>query len=304
MVEAFFAALSPVEVDLYAQAMASRQHADDATRRAQAQQVERLRYQAALAERPFMQVDPDNRLVAAELERRWEAALRELKQAEDCYAQAPASPPVPELPAELKAALTALGERLPTLWDSPALSQARKKALLRCLIDKVVLHRSARDTVQVRIVWKGGDTTSFAIPIPVGSLAEYSRAEAMEQRVLKLCDEGQSDPVIATMLTAEGFRSPLHDHVLPSTVRAIRLKYRRLREQRQSHPREVAGHLTVPQLAQRLAIPRHWIYDRIHNGTIAIARDPATGLYLFPDAPATLEQFQQLAAGILHQLRY
>ena len=57
--------------------------ADEALRRAEAQQVERLRYQAALAERQFNQVDPDNRLVAAELERRWEAALRELRQAED-----------------------------------------------------------------------------------------------------------------------------------------------------------------------------------------------------------------------------
>ena len=99
-------------------------------------------------------------------------------------------------------------------------------------------------------MWKGGDTPSCAIPLPGGSLAAYSRAEAMEQRGLKRCDEGQSEPVIATVLSAEGYRSPLHDDVLPRTVRAIRLKYRRLREQRQSHPREVAGHLTVPQLAR------------------------------------------------------
>ena len=45
----------------------------------QAQQVERLRYQALLAERQYNRVDPDNRLIAAELERRWETALRELR---------------------------------------------------------------------------------------------------------------------------------------------------------------------------------------------------------------------------------
>jgi hypothetical protein len=304
VVEAFFVALSPVEVDLYARTMASWRQADEATRRAQASQVERLRYQAALAERQFMQVDPDNRLVAAELERRWETALRALRQAEDTYAQAPSPTSAPELPEELKAALTDLGQHLPALWESPTLTQARKKALLRCLIDKVVLHRSARDTVAVRIVWKGGDTTSLAIPISVGSLAEYSKAQALESRVLALCDEGVSDAAIATMLTREGFRSPLHEQVLASTVKGLRLRHRRLREPHQSHPRKIAGYLTVPQLAQRLAIPKHWIYDRIHNGTIAITCDPVTGLYLFPDAPATLDQFRQFRAGVLHQLRY
>jgi hypothetical protein len=140
VVEAFFAVLSPAECDLYAQAMASCRQADEATRRAQAQQMERLRYQAALAERQFMQVDPDNRLVATELERRWEGALRELRQAEDRYREGSASPPVPELPAELKAALTDLGQRLPALWHSPTLSQARKKAWL------ALPHRQGRAT--------------------------------------------------------------------------------------------------------------------------------------------------------------
>ena len=50
---------------------------------ARQQQIERSRYQARLAERQSNQADPDNRLVTAELERRWEAALRELQQAEE-----------------------------------------------------------------------------------------------------------------------------------------------------------------------------------------------------------------------------
>ena len=70
-VDAFFRALAPAELDAYARAVATRREADEAVLRAQAQQVERLRYRAALAERQYDQVDPDNRLVAAELERRW-----------------------------------------------------------------------------------------------------------------------------------------------------------------------------------------------------------------------------------------
>ena len=55
--------------------------------RSEVQQVERLRYQALLAERQFNRVDPDNRLVASELERRWESALRQVRQAEEASAK-------------------------------------------------------------------------------------------------------------------------------------------------------------------------------------------------------------------------
>ncbi|MHC4407263.1 MAG: recombinase family protein, partial [Planctomycetota bacterium] len=67
----FFAALSAAEIDLYAQAVASVDQPREATRRACRQQVERLRYQARLAERQFDQADPDNRLVTAGGKRRY-----------------------------------------------------------------------------------------------------------------------------------------------------------------------------------------------------------------------------------------
>ena len=61
--------------------------------------------------------------------------------------------------------------------------------------------------------------------------------------------------------------------VLPSTVRMIRLKHRILIRRNQSHPRHVPGYLTVPQLADKLKVTRHWLYDRIHNGTIRVSKD-------------------------------
>lgn len=88
VVEAFFEALSPIELDLYSKAMAHRERATaQQAQSAQHQQLERLRYQAELARRRFERVDPENRLVAVELERRWEAALRELKQAQEAEAE-------------------------------------------------------------------------------------------------------------------------------------------------------------------------------------------------------------------------
>ncbi len=175
VVTAFFAALSPVELDLYQQALAVQQRTTERLTRAHAQQLERLRYQAALAQRQFERVDPANRLVAAELEQRWEAALHDLKQAENAAEQQKISPTVPpSLPPDLQAAFTALGQKLPELWETPVLSRVQKKALLRCVLDKVVVQRTARDQVRIRIVWRGGDTTTSEIPIPVGSLAELS----------------------------------------------------------------------------------------------------------------------------------
>src|SRR5207237_6860691 len=79
--QAFFDALSPAELDLYGQAVAGLRQDEEQMQRARAQQLERLRYQARLAERQYNQADPDNRLVAAELEKRWEAALRAVKEA-------------------------------------------------------------------------------------------------------------------------------------------------------------------------------------------------------------------------------
>src|SRR5262249_49040747 len=87
VVGAFWEALSAVELDAYAEAVAAEQQQRATLEHAQLQHLTRLRYDAALAQRRVEQGDPDNRLVAAELEQRWEAALRALKQAEEHYAQ-------------------------------------------------------------------------------------------------------------------------------------------------------------------------------------------------------------------------
>ena len=305
VVAAFFAAVAPAELEAWTRAHTAEQEAEEALDRAEAQQLQRLRYQAAFAERQFNRVDPDNRLVAAELEQRWEASLRELRQAEEAFARRTAARARPAaLSPELRAAFTALGRRLPDLWGDPHLTRARKKALLRCLIDKVVLHRLAPDRIAVRIVWRGGESMPLEVETTVGALSGLSRGAEMEARILALARAGIDDRTIAEELTTEGHRSPLRGHVLPSTVRAIRLRHGLLVTRHQSHPRQIAGRLTVPQLADRIVVKRHWIYDRIHNGTIAIARDKSTGLYLFPDTAGTLASFQQLRAGQLDRLQF
>ena len=303
VVELFFAALSPVEIDIYAQAVEQKKQSAEQLKRAHTLQIERLRYEAALAKRQYMQVDPENRLVASELEKRWEACLRELKRAEEAFSQQSLAPVIPlKITAHLKEAFTQIGKKLPEIWNIGTISHKHKKALLRCLIDKVIIHRARRDLIHTRIVWKGGATTSCDISIPVGSLAELPRFEEMEQKIVKLSQQGNLDEVIAKELSAEGFRSPMRNHLLPSTVTGIRLKHGIMLKRSQSHPRRIAGHLTVPEIAKALDIARHWIYDRIHKGVIHVKRDTQTGLYLFPDTPNILEQFRKLKEGSIQTL--
>ena len=305
VVTAFFEALSPIELDAFARALAAQKGKDEKLLNAHQQQIERLRYDAALAGRQFNRVDPDNRLVAAELEKRWESTLASLKKAEQANEQIRDDVATPEdLSPELKDAFRSIGETLPGLWEKGLISSQHKKALLRCLIDKVVIHRSARDCVQARIVWKGGDTTTLKIPINVNSFAELSSAAEMESIILDLGRKGQSDEKIAEHLTELEHRSPLRKHVLPSTVRTIRLKHRVLLNRSQSHPRRIQGHLTVPQLTKLLDVPCHWIYYQIDKGSILIEKDSKTGLYLFPDAPDTIKRLKKLVRGKIRQLSF
>jgi Recombinase/Recombinase zinc beta ribbon domain len=303
VVDTFFEAIAPAELDAWEQARAAQHEAAEALDRAEAQQVERLRYQALLAGRQFNRVDPDNRLVAAELERRWEVALRDLRQAEEALAQRRAnSAPLPCLTAAERADFCALAPRLPELWRQPGVTRGHRKALLRCLIDKVVMRRSTRDCVQLRIVWRGGAVTALEVGIAVGALTSLARGAEMEARVLDLARGGTEDVAIAALLTQEGFRSPRHSQVLVNTVRAIRRRHRVL--QAPSRPRHLPGWLTVSQLVQQLGIPRRWIDQRIRSGVIVAGPRPPMKLHLFPDAEATVAAFRNLRAGQIDRLRF
>jgi DNA invertase Pin-like site-specific DNA recombinase len=304
VVGAFFEALSPAELDLYDEAAAAIRREAEVIQRARLEQIDRLRYQARLAERQFTRTDPENRLVAGELERRWEVALQELRQAEDFHQRALLSEsPAPTIPPELRCAFEKVGQDLQGLWGQGQLAQAQKKALLRCLIDKVVIRRIAPDSVEARIVWKGSDTTTAEIPVTVNSLARLSSAGEMEETIVRMARQGKTDREIAEHLTRQGHRSPKGPVVLVSTVQIIRLRHRLLVKRSQSHPRRIPGHLTVSQVAERLQVSKHWIYDRIHNGTIEIERNPETQLFLFSNDQITIKLLEQLKAGKAQKVR-
>jgi hypothetical protein len=225
VVDAFFQALSPVEWNAYAQAVAAQTQADERAQQVQRQPLERLRDEAALAQRQFDPVDPQNRLVAAELEYGWETALQRLQFAEAEVPRPSTTLTWLPIPAELRDVFSAIGQKLPLVW-SP-LAHEHQKAFWGCLIDKVVVQRTTPDHLQTRIVWRGGATTRLNVPVSVGAFTQLSDAQAMETLTLDLFHQGKTDEPIAQTLIDSGYRSPMRpDTVLPSTVRAIRLKHR------------------------------------------------------------------------------
>ncbi|HKB40112.1 MAG TPA: recombinase family protein, partial [Gemmataceae bacterium] len=124
--QALLESLAPAELEVYERAVALCRQESEQVRQARRQQLERLRYQAHLAERQYNRADPDNRLVAAELERRWETALRELRAAEESLEQEPPAPA--PLDEDTRRAFAEAGIRITQMWEGGILELPRRKA--------------------------------------------------------------------------------------------------------------------------------------------------------------------------------
>jgi DNA invertase Pin-like site-specific DNA recombinase len=298
VVEAFLTAVGPAELEAWTRAQDTRVRAREELDRAEAQQVERLRYQALLAERQYNRVDPDNRLIAAELERRWEGSLRELQKAEEALTRRRAGAHEPDaLTTEERDNFLALGPELPAWWQQPGVSREQKKALLRCLIEKVILKRTDRDAISIRIVWRGGEVSELEASRRVHATSALARGAEMEARILELARQGVDDTAIADILTREGHRSPRSKHVRPRTVQVLRQRHRVLQTAKATRARHIVGWLTIENVAGKLQVSGSWIKRRIHSGIIDIQRDPRDKRFLFPDTPGSIDALRELKAG-------
>jgi len=300
----FFEALSVAEIDLSACVLAEGDRMRDRLLAARRLEVERLQYQARLADRQFQRADPDNRLVAAELERRWEEALRAAREAEGRLRDEEAHAPCLAIPADLLEQLKDFGPHLPELWNQRLLKTSQKKALLRTLIDKVVLQRIATDKARVRVVWRGGLTTTAEVRVSVGSFARLSDLKDITQTIRRLASEGQSDEQIAAVLTANGHRAPHGGEIKAGAVAKLRRANGILNFPKKSRKLLKTGYLTIPQLAEKLQVPSRTIYNCIRSGKIAVNRDKKTTCFLFPDKLSTLRQIRQLLDGKIERLAF
>ncbi len=300
----FFEALSVAEIDLSARVLAEGDRARDRVLAARRQEVERLQYQARLADRQFQRSDPDNRLVTAELERRWEESLHACQEAEERLREEEAHAPCLAIPADLLEQLKDIGPHLPELWAQKLLKTSQKKALLRTLIDKVVLTRVATDKVRVRVVWRGGQSTTEEVRVSVASFARLTDAKTITETIDRLTREGRTDEQIAAALNANGHRTPLLGQFKADSVRHLRLTNRIFRFPNKSRPRRELGYLTLAQLADKLNVPYATIYWQIRDGKLTTKKHETNRTYLFPDNPATLAQIRQLLDGKIERVAF
>jgi DNA invertase Pin-like site-specific DNA recombinase len=289
VIDAFFAALAPAELDLLEEVLAG-QRADQA-RLAQyhADQVARAEYEARLAQRQYQAVDPDHRLVAAELEHQWEMALHAVAEARASAEQCTRQPSAPTLSPEMRAQLQTLGRTLPGLWAGGHFSPAQQKELVRSLIRRVIVTRPVPDTVEAKVVWVSGAVTLLHVHPPILRQTDVGDYRHFVERVLALGAAGYQDREIAQRLTAEGFRSARSARIPPGLIGDLRRARGQisLTEQFQTQAK-LDGQWTGFGLAQELAVHRNWLYTRIRNGTLPATRHPVIGHYLIPDAPEVL----------------
>jgi hypothetical protein len=147
----------------------------DDRRAALALEVDQARYEARLAERRYEAVDPENRLVAAELEARWNGALqhaRDLADRLDAFDRDVATPVIPD-----RAVLLSLAQDLPAVWHAPTTAMRVKQRIVRVVIQEIVadVDDSAR-TIMLVIHWIGGQHSE--LPVKKNEVGQHRHSRA------------------------------------------------------------------------------------------------------------------------------
>ena len=221
---------------------------DDADKLRQ-DQVQRARYEAELARRRYMQVDPDNRLVADSLEAQWNQKLRELNSAQE-EAERGRERDRALLDDDQRKEVLALANDFPRLWRDPKTPQRERKRLIRLLIEDVTLIKGKQITVHVR--FKGGATVTRNLPPPKRVWEMWNTDREVVAQIDQLLDH-HTDAQSATRLNQLGLSTakglPFDGKIVSRIRRERGLKSRhdRLRER---------GLLTAEEMAKQLGVTR------------------------------------------------
>ena len=198
-------AIRPAGIEAALQVMERAVNEDQEKQRALEMALEKARYEAKRAQRQFDAVDPDNRLVAGELEARWNQALERVAEVEArLTAQSAQSHP---LSAEQTDRLRELGNDLPLLWHHPAAPMELKKRIVRTVIEEIVVNSTdqARQHA-LQIHWKGGVHTALQVsrngPGQTRHVTDEKAIELLAE-LSKICD----DATIAQVLNRLGYRT-------------------------------------------------------------------------------------------------
>ena len=256
-------AVAPMALDVALQVQEELTRRCEEVRVVHKRQLERARYEAELARRRYMRVDPENRLVAESLEDDWNEKLAALEKAEKEYELKCKANELDVNEEDRKAILT-LATDFPHLWNDPKTSHRDRKRMARMLIEDVTLTRIQDGGITIYVRFKGGATNMFSIQRPKRVWELHETDKELIAEIDRLLDHHPEEQV-AAILNDRGFRSgeglSLKARIIRYIQRRNRLssRYERLRRQ---------GKLTLEEMAERLHVSTETIYTWRRKGKL------------------------------------
>lgn len=274
------AQMAPFAIDTALQVYEELQTQAEAAQKLRDQQVERARYAAELAQRRFLRVDPENRLVASVLEAEWNARLQEYSQVQQ-EVQEQREKEQRCLSALEHEAIRNLVDDFPRVWHDERTRDRDRKRMVRLLLEDVTLCKDEVITAQVR--FKGGAIHVMTLPI--------SQGRRSAQEVLTLIDQlldDYTDAEVAEQLNQRGWRT--YEGKLFHATRILSLRrYHHLKDHG-SRLRE-RGLLSASEAAQAYGVSPQTIRNWGRTGRIPMHLTNGRGIALFspPDEHASQE---------------
>ncbi len=266
------AQLTPLAIDTSLRVYEELHAQAEEAQRLRAQQVERARYAAELAQRRFLQVDPENRLVASVLEADWNARLRELAQIQE-EAEKQNEAEQRRLSALEQQAIAELVNDFPRVWRDPRTSDRDRKRMVRLLLSDVTLLQH-QEVITAQVRFKGGATETITVAV--------SRGRRHPPQLLVLIDqllEDYTDAGVAEQLNHLGWRT-----FNGKPFRAARVLSLRRDHQLKAHGTRLRerGLLTADEAASAYGVCRETIMAWGRAGVLPTSRMNDHGMVVFP----------------------
>lgn len=256
--------LQPLGIEAALAAMEVQNKHDHDKRRQIENAIHQAQYEAARARRQYDAVDPDNRLVASELERRWNEKLAQMRELEiqlENLSQAQSSTAVPALD---RARLMMLGKDLTKAWNSPGASIETRKKIIRLLINEIIVD-VADDTLALVIHWQGGDHTRLAVKKnKIGQTRWTVEGDVVD--LLRALARQLPDTAIAAVLNRSGKLTAHGSSWMRTHVCGLR-KTNAIAVYRDGERAE-RGEVTLDEAADILKVSRATAYRMVNSGAL------------------------------------
>lgn len=271
--ELALAALAPAALEVSMKVSEELEREREKAERLWQQRLQRVRYEAERAERQYHAVEPENRLVARTLERAWEDKLQVERSLREEYERRQRHEKRC-LTQEERATIRMLATDLPTLWNASTTTTTDRKAVLRLLIERVVVVVAPdSESVDLVVRWAGGHETTTRIRRPVGKLTQLNNHEQLLARIRELRRAGRTSDEIANKLNADGWVTPTQRNTFNGRlVRAMLYRYGSVPRGPRRPTIDDPNARTIAQLAAELQMPAVTLYGWMRRGWLKTRR--------------------------------